>query len=56
MILKSNNKNFASIKVLRPIWIKTIDTNEVVVSNKVFFGNKGFKYLISYKYDKKLDL
>ena len=28
----------------RPISIKNIDINEIVVSNKVSFGKKGFKY------------
>ena len=30
----------------RPISIKTIDINKIVVSNKVSFGKKGFKYFI----------
>ena len=36
-------------KYKRPISIKNIDINEIVVSNKVSFGKKGFKYLIGYK-------
>ena len=39
-----------------PISIKNIDINKIVVSNKVSFGKKGFKYSIYYKYAKKLDL
>ena len=33
----------------RPISIKCIDINKIVVSNKVSFGKKGFKYFIGYK-------
>ena len=33
----------------RPISIKNLDINEIVVSNKVSFGKKGFKYFIGYK-------
>ena len=29
--------------------MKNIDINKIVVSNKVSFGKKGFKYFISYK-------
>ena len=32
-----------------PISIKNIDINKIVVSNKVSFGKKGFKYFIGYK-------
>ena len=32
----------------RPILIKIVDTNKIVVSNKVSFGKKGFKYFIGY--------
>ena len=45
MILKSKNKNFTNIN----------DLVVLVVSNKVSFGKKGFKYFIGYK-DAKLDL
>ena len=40
----------------RPISIKNIDINKTVVSNKVSFGKKGFKYFIVYKHPKKLYL
>ena len=43
MILKSKNKNFINI-------------NEIVVSNKVSFGKKGFKFFIGNKDTKKLGL
>ena len=46
-ILKSKDKNFTKHK--RPISKKNIDINEKVVSNKVSFGKKGFKYFIGYK-------
>ena len=32
-----------------PISIKNIDTNKIVVSNKVSFGKKDFKYFIGFK-------
>ena len=38
----------------RPISIKNININKIVVSNKVSFGKKGFKYFISYKDAKKI--
>ena len=36
------------------ISIKNIDINKIVVSNKVSFGKKAFKYFIGYKYAKKI--
>ena len=36
--------------------MKNIDNNKLVVSNKVHFGKKEFKYFIDYKGVKKLDL
>ena len=38
-----------------PISIKNVDTDKIVVSNKVSFGKKGFKYFIGYKDGKKLN-
>ena len=35
----------------RPISIKNKDINEIVVSSKVSFSKKGFKYFVSYKLD-----
>ena len=32
-----------------PILIKNIDSNKIVVSNKVSVSKKGFKYFIGYK-------
>ena len=37
-----------------PFLIKNIDINKIVVSNKVSFGKKGFKYFINYKDAKKI--
>ena len=37
-----------------PILIYIIDINKLVVSNKVSFGKKDFKYLMSYKGAKKI--
>ena len=42
--------------VKEPISIKHIDINKTVVSNKVSFGKKGFKYFIGHKDAKKLDV
>ena len=33
--------------------MESIDTNKIVVSNKIAFRKKGFKYFIGYKDDKK---
>ena len=38
----------------RPVWIKNLDINKIVVCNKVSFGKKGFKYFIGQKDDKKI--
>ena len=38
----------------RPISIKNIDINEIVVSNKVSFGKKVFKNFTGYKDAKKI--
>ena len=32
----------------KPILIKNIDFNQLVVSNKISFGKNGFKYFIGY--------
>ena len=37
-----------------PVSIKDIDINKITVSNKVSFGKKRFKYLISYIYAKTI--
>ena len=51
VILKSKKQKFHQHK--RPISIKNIDTNKIVISNKVSFCKKGFKYFIDYKDAKK---
>ena len=38
------------------ILINNIDINKIVVSNRVSFGEKGFKHFIGYKYAKKIVL
>ena len=38
----------------RPISIENVDINKIVVSNKVSFRKKGFKYFIGYKDAKKV--
>ena len=40
----------------RPISIKNIDLNKIVVSFKASFSKKGFKYFIGYEDAKKIDL
>ena len=52
MILKSKKQKFHQYK--RPISIKNIDINKIVVSNKVSFGKKGYKCYIGYKNAKKI--
>ena len=37
----------------RPISIKNIDINKIVVSDNVSFGKRGFKYFVGYKDAKK---
>ena len=44
----------AYIKIEEVISIKNIGINKLVVSNKVPFGKKGFKYFIGYKDAKKI--
>ena len=51
--MKSKNKKITNIKTY---FNKNININKTVVSNKVFFGKKRFKYVIGYKDGKRLDL
>ena len=37
-----------------PISIGDVDINKIIVSNKVPFGKKGFKYFIGYKDERKV--
>ena len=62
--MKKTVRKFGDIKIVKqsfhqykkPISIKNIDINKIVVSNKVSFSKEGFKYFIGYKDAKKLDL
>ena len=51
MIVKPKNTNFINIK---DISIKNIDIQKTVVSYKVSFGKKGFKYCINYNNARKI--
>ena len=42
-------------KFYQLVSIKNINIYKIIVSNKVSFGQKGFKYFIGYKYAKNLD-
>ena len=50
--LKMKNINFINTK--NPILISDVNFNKIIVSNKVPFGKKGFKYFIGYKDDRKV--
>ena len=52
--IKIKKQKFHQIKGL--ISIENIDINKIVLSNKVPFGKKGFKYFIGYKDVKKTRL
>ena len=39
---------------IRPISIKIININKVVISNKISSGKKGFKYFIDYNDSRKI--
>ena len=39
---------------IRPISMKIININKIVLSNKVSSGKKGFKYFIDYKNSRKI--
>ena len=51
MISEINKQKFGQHK--EPFSIKNKDINKIVVSNKVYFSRKGFKYFIGYKNAKK---
>ena len=48
--IKKKKKNH---QYKRPISIKNVDINKIVVCNKVCLGKMGFKYFTAYKYAKK---
>ena len=52
IIIKFGNTEIKKHKLhqyKRPISIKNIGIDKILVSNKVYFGKKGFKYFICYK-------
>ena len=54
---KENYKeNYKINQLVSPNLISSIDVNKIVVSNKVSFGKKDFKYFIGFKDAKKSDL
>ena len=50
--IEIKNQKFYQHK--RPTSIKNIDINQIVVSNKVSFGKKDFKFFIDYKEARKI--
>ena len=53
LILKLKNINFTANKT--PIFLKDVDIEKVLVSNKTCFGEKNYKYFIGYLFnDNKL--
>ena len=52
MISEIHKQKFGQYK--EPFSIKNKDINKIVVSNKVYFSKKGFKYFIGYKNAKKV--
>ena len=40
------NDNLIFHQYRKPIWMKSIDINKIVVSNQVYFGKIAFKYFI----------
>ena len=58
-IIKFDNTEIEKCKFQQhksPIFIDNIDVNKMLVSKKISFGAKDFKYCIGYKDAKKLDL
>ena len=49
MILKLKKIKFYRYKI--PIYLKDVDIEEVLVSNKISFGEKKYKYFIGYLYN-----
>ena len=50
MILGLINVNFTITKI--QFWlIDVVDTNKILISNKVSFGKNGYKYSVGYKDD-----
>ena len=49
MILKLKKINFTAIKVL--FFLKGVDIEKVLVSNKISLGERNYKYFIGYLYN-----
>ena len=49
-------KKYKFCQYKKTILIKNIDDNKIVVSNKISFDKKSFKYFIGFRDSKKLDL
>ena len=54
MIRKSKIGKYKNHQHKRPTSIHNIDVNKIAVSNKTSFGKTDLKYIIGYKYAKKL--
>ena len=54
MILKTKVEKYKSHQHKKPTSIHDIDVNKIAVSNKTSFGKTDLKYIIGYKYAKKL--
>ena len=60
MKMEKTIRKFGDIEIQKQkfyqlVSIKNINIYKIIVSSKVSFGQKGFKYFIGYKYAKKLD-
>ena len=51
-MLKLKKINFTAIKVV--FFLEGVDIEKVLVSKKIYFGEKNYKYLIGYLYDDKI--
>ena len=51
--IEVENINFIDTKYLS---IDDVNINKIIVSNKVPFGEKGFKFFVGYKNDRKVRL
>ena len=56
VLLKLKTEKYNSHQNKIPFLINNIHINKIVVSNKVSFNKKGFKYFTGYKDDKRIDL
>ena len=37
-----------------PVWIKDVDIDKILISNKVSFGKNGYNFVACYKYNEKV--